>query len=503
MRKKSHLESPLFNPRGLLAFVFCSVGSLFAMLSFAATPSSAANSKLPYSSTGNFTAASGSIVQLFAGGGVGDGAPAVSAILSQPMGLGRTTDGRLLIADQSGRVRSVSGSGLVATVGGPAPGFFPVGVAQRSDGAIWFVQRETSAVGTIDLITAKITFVSNVQDGFAGDGGPISAAQFMNPLGIAADASGNLYIADTGNNRIRQVGADGTVATIAGNGTYGFSGDGSKATDAELAQPAGIFVQPDGTILIADTGNNRIRAIDSITKNISTVAGNGTAGNLGDGLPATLAELAGPVTVLGDGSGGFYLAQNGAVHPASILPYENIGNKVRHVDSTGTITTIAGTGLAQESGDGGPAVAADLDVPWGLALDGAGGLFISDSYGGKVRHVVSGTITTAVGTGNPDFGGDGGSALNAALNVPRHLAFDASGAAYFADLYNNRIRRIDPNGIITTVAGNGSNGFNGDGAALATSLSYPFAVVSAPDGSLVFSDSGNNRVRRLAGGNIT
>src|SRR5205085_10392766 len=137
MKKNPISQSGRFNPRALLAFAFCSVGSLFAMLSFAATPSGVAKSKLPYSSTGNFTAASGSIVQLFAGGGVGDGAPAVSAILSQPMGLGRTTDGRLLIADQSGRVRSVSGSGLVSTLGGPAPGFFPVGVTQRSDGAIW------------------------------------------------------------------------------------------------------------------------------------------------------------------------------------------------------------------------------------------------------------------------------------------------------------------------------------------------------------------------------
>ena len=487
-------KSGMFNPRFLIAVTLCSVGTLLAMLGFAATPRSIGQPN---------GAASGSTVQLFAGGGVGDGAPPTSAILSQPMGLARTADGQLLIADQGGRVRSVSSSGSTSTIGGPAAGLFPVGVAQASDGTIWFAQREPSAIGTIDPTTAKVTFVSSTQDGFSGDGGPLSAAQFNRPVGIAADANGNLYIADTGNNRIRQVGSNGIVATIAGNGTDGFSGDGGKATDAALGQPAGVFVQPDGKILIADTGNNRVRAIDPVSRNISTIAGTGTAGTLGDGLQATMAQLAGPVTVLGDGTRGFYLAQNGAVHPANILPYENVGNKVRHVDSSGTISTVAGTGLVGESGDGGPAIAAELDVPWGLALDDAGNLLISDSYGGKVRQVVSGTITTAVGTGNPDFGGDGGSALNSALNVPRHLSFDASGAAYFADLYNNRIRRIDPNGIITTVAGNGSNGFNGDGAALATSLSYPFAVVSAPDGSLVFSDSGNNRVRRLAGGNIT
>src|SRR5438552_11283114 len=200
MRKNPTPQSGIFNPRVLLAFALCSAGTLLAMLSFAATPPrNTTKAKGFRSAMGSSTATSSSVVQLFAGGGVGDGAPAVSAILSQPMGLGGTADGQLLIADQGGRVRSVPGSGPVSTVSGPAPGFFPVGVIQRSDGAIWFVQREPSAVGTIDPATAKVTFVSSVQDGFGGDGGPISAAQFDRPLGIAADANGDLYIADAGN----------------------------------------------------------------------------------------------------------------------------------------------------------------------------------------------------------------------------------------------------------------------------------------------------------------
>ena len=246
--------------------------------------------------------------------------------------------------------------------------------------------------------------------GYGGDGGPAASAALDSPAGVAADAAGNLFIADTGNHRVRRVdAATGVITTVAGTGTFGYAGDGGPATSAALAIPSAVAVDAAGNLFIADAGNSRVRRVDAATGVITTVAGTGAPGYGGDGGPATGAAL-------NDPSGWRWTPRATCSSPTRAT------SRVRRVDAaTGVITTVAGTGAAGYGGDGGPATAAALNYPAGVAVDAAGNLFIADTYNHRVRRVdaATGVITTVAGTGAAGLGGDGGPGRRRPPVLPR------------------------------------------------------------------------------------
>ena len=320
---------------------------------------------------------------------------------------------------------------------------------------------------------------------FAGDGGPAVAARLNFPYDVAVDASGNLYITDTNNDRIRKVDSAGTITTIAGTGERRFGGDGGPAIQAQLDAPSGVVVDGAGNLYIADRANHRIRKVDS-TGTITTLAGTGERGFGGDGGPASQAQLNFPTGVAVDEAGNLYIA-------------DLANHRIRKVDSTGTITTLAGTGERGFGGDGGPASQAQLNFPTGVAVDEAGNLYIADWSNARIRKVDgTGTITTIAGTGELGFGGDGGPAIQARLSLPYSVAVDGAGNLYIADQYNNRIRRVDSTGTITTIAGTGERGFSGDsGPATQAQLDDPTGVAVDGAGTLYIADASNHRIRLL------
>jgi uncharacterized protein (TIGR03437 family) len=273
-----------------------------------------------------------------------------------------------------------------------------------------------------------------------------------------------------------------TIYTLAGNGTQGFSGDNGPATGAELFQPLGVALDSAGNVYVADSSNNRIRKVSNGV--ITTVAGNGTPGFSGDGGPATSTGVYGPSGVALDSAGSLYIADAG-------------NNRIRKV-SNGVITTVAGTGgWGGDGGDGGPATSAQLFVPAGVALDSAGSLYIADAGNNRIRKVSNGVITTVAGNGTLGYSGDGGPATNAQLYGPEGVAVDSAGNIYIADMDNNRIRKVS-NGVITTVAGNGTQGFSGDnGPAISAELYRPEGIAVDATGNLCIADTWNNRIRIL------
>ena len=266
------------------------------------------------------------------------------------------------------------------------------------------------------------------------------------------DSSGNLFIADTNNDRIRKVDTSGNIITVAGTGTFAFGGDGGLATSAQLVFPPGVALDSSGNLFIADNGNHRIRKVDS-SGNISTVAGTGATAALsggfsGDGGPATSAQLLFPTGVVVDPSGNLFIA-------------DNDNHRIRKVDTSGNISTVAGTGTAGFSGDGGPATNAQLKFPFGVALDSSGNLFIGDGNNHRIRNVdTSGNIITVAGTGTAGFSGDGGPATSAQLHTAAGvaIAIDSSGNLFVADNGNNRIRKVEAVEAAAPVPGVGTWG---------------------------------------------
>jgi sugar lactone lactonase YvrE len=310
-----------------------------------------------------------------------------------------------------------------------------------------------------------------------------TAASLDAPAGIAYDTAGNLYIADLNHNVIREVNVAGIVTTIAGTGEQGFAGDGGAATSALLDSPAGIAVDAAGNVYIADTHNNRIRKVSAGT--ISTIAGTGIASFSGDGGSAAAATLNHPTALASDGSGNLYVA-------------DTDNHRIRKITGT-TITTVAGDGEQFFSGDGAAATAAGLDSPNGVAVDVAGNIYIGDTHNQRVRVVnASGIISTLAGNASKSFAGDGGIAKSASLARPRGLSVDSAGNIYISDSDNNRIRVIATTGNITTVAGNGSQGFAGDGGpAVNATLDTPTAAVVQASGVFALSDTRNQLVRQV------
>ena len=332
--------------------------------------------------------------------------------------------------------------------------------------------RKVAANGTIT------TAAGNGGYGYTGDGGLATSSSLSAPQGVATDALGNLYIADSGNSRVRKVSAGGIITTVAGGGSVG---DGSPGTFAQFISPRAVAVDSSENTYVADTTGNRVRKI-SANGTITTVAGNGTAGYSGDGGAATTAELDSPGGVVVDASGNLFIADTA-----------NCG--IRKVSSTGTITTFAGA-YCGYGGDGGQALSAGLNGPGGIAFDPSSNLYIADSYNNRIREVsATGIVTTVAGNGSAGFSGDGGRAVNAQLNYPRSVALDAAGNLYISDFYNYRIRKVGPDGNITTLAG-GSLGFSGDGGpAAAAEMTYPIGLAVDASLNVYFADSSNDRIR--------
>jgi hypothetical protein len=326
------------------------------------------------------------------------------------------------------------------------------------------------------------TFAGTGVAAFAGDGGAATAAALRQPTDVEWLGDGSVLIADYGNHRIRRIWPSGLIGTVAGTGTAGYSGDGGAATSAMLNSPTDVEPTADGGFLIADLGNRRVRKV-SAGGAISTLAGTGVSGSSGDGGPATAALLTAPAGVANRAEGGFLIADAGS-------------DRVRAVSPAGTIATVAGGGAS--TGDGGPATSAQLAAPAGIVALPGGGFLVSEWFGHRVRRVsAGGTITRAAGTGTAGFSGDEGAATSAQLDHPDGLSPTADGGFLIGDSGNGRVRKVTPQGTIVTVAGGGEQG-DGGPATLAR-LNAPYSAAESPSGAIVIADGGDNRLRLIEG----
>ena len=296
-----------------------------------------------------------------------------------------------------------------------------------SAGNLYIADTGNHRIRKVDSSGIITTIAGTGERGFGGDGRAAVAAQLWSPAGVVLDRAGNLYIADRGNHRIRKVDSSGVITTFAGTEERGFGGDGGPAVKAQLWSPSGVATDSTGNLYIADRGNQRVRKVDFLGV-ITTVAGTGERGFGGDGRPADQAQLTSPADVAVDGAGNIYIADRG-------------NYRIRKVDSSGTITTFAGTGDRRFGGDGGPADEAHLWSPYGVAVDDAGNIYIADESHNRIRMVdSSGIISTVAGSGWSGYGGDGGPAAEARLSSPYSVAVDSGGNIYIADRSNHRIR---------------------------------------------------------------
>jgi YD repeat-containing protein len=324
---------------------------------------------------------------------------------------------------------------------------------------------------TIVLGTGVISTVAgNGTFGYSGDGGPATSASIW-PQGLAVDSFGNIFISQEfggGGHVVRKVGTNGIIAKFAGS-LAGFSGDGGSATKARLWHPSELATDPAGNVFIHDSANYRIRKVNT-SNIITTVAGNGVDGCTGEGIPATQAQISQPIGLAADAQGNLFLAiSQGNFTLTGCV-------RVRRVDAAGIITTVAGTGTTGFSGDGGPATSARLNDPYDVTFDGQGNLYIADKGNNRIRKVdTNGIITTIAGIGISGFSGDWGPAINAQFSSVQSLVH-YNGELYVAD--SSRVRKIDSAGTVTTVFGTGTNSFNGDG------LPAKLADGSAPDVAL-------------------
>ena len=330
------------------------------------------------------------------------------------------------------------------------------------------------------------TEAGNGIDGYSGDGGLATSAAESFPVGAAYDSAGNLYVVEMGNNIVRKVTAAGIISTVAGNGAAGFSGDGGPATSAKLNYPAGVAVDTAGNLYIADGDNHRIRKV--VNGTITTIAGNGIAGYTGNGGQAISAELDTPEHLRFDAQGNLLFAD----------PAQNV---IRKIAPSGIITTVAGTGDLGLIGDEGPATSAHLWNPNGVAVDAAGNIYIADTGNYAIRKVdIYGIIHNFAGDYfSSGFSGDNGPASNALLDNPFDVDVDAAGNVFIPDTYNQRVRVVTTDNIIHTIAGTGVDGYSGDGgAATSAHLSFPIGICPAASGSVHLADAGNNVMRLLS-----
>ncbi|MFN0167625.1 MAG: hypothetical protein ACKV22_14455 [Bryobacteraceae bacterium] len=390
--------------------------------------------------------------------------PAAQAQFCGPAGLVTDAAGALLVADSGGnRIRRVS-AGAVSNVFGLAPDgapliFTPTGVALDTFGSLYIAEAGRRRVWRIEP-GGGVRQIAGADS--SGALRSLDAAR-----DVAVDSLGAVYIAD--GRRIRRLAADGTAGTVAGDGTFGFRGDGAPALQSQLNQPSGVAVGADGSIYIADELNHRVRRV-APSGIISTVAGTGSPGFGLDGRTPTETPIASPTGVTIDPGGSLWFA-------------ERTGHRVRRITSGGIMITAAGTGSAGVDPDDRPAGTSRLSTPAFAVVDPKGDLYIADTENHRVRRVgAAGTLVTVAGNGNQGYSGDNIAAADAQLNRPSALAFDAAGLLYIADSGNNRIRRVGADGKIVTVVGE------------VLPLSTPSGLVFGPDGTLYVADSGNHRV---------
>jgi uncharacterized protein (TIGR03437 family) len=472
------------------------------------------------------------------GGYSGDGGPATSAELFQPYDVAVDAAGNLYISDTENHcIRKVNPQGTISTLVSSATvgGLYPQGLTVDASGNVYVA--DSSRVLKVDPNGGAAVIAGG--GSALGDGGPATAAKLGGPVDVAVDTAGNIYIADTGNHRVRRVGGLRTITTFAGSGQPALSGDGGSAAGATLSKPAAVAADAAGNIYVSDAGNVRIRKIS--TQGIITTAAGGGAG-LGDGGPATGALLRSPQALALDGIGNLYMADaddrrirkidpqgtittvagNGSSSyggDGSRAASAGIGNpvgvgvdasgslyiadtsyhRIYRVNPQGIISKVAGTGTYGYSGDGGPATQANLYNPSAAVADTAGNLYIADTSNHRVRKVnAAGVITTIAGVGTAGSSGDGGQATNAALKNPTGLFLDGLGNLYIADQGNHRIRKVNASGVITSVAGTGTAGFTGDGGSpLTAGLNGPQSVTVDTTGNIYIADTGNDRIRAI------
>jgi len=400
------------------------------------------------------------IIMVVAGGGANypsAGSAATNASLSYPSGVAVDGSSNFYIADSGNNlVEKVGANGIITTVLGSGLSE-PSDVALDASGNLYIVN---NGYNTICRYAGGVmtTVAGNGSYGYTGDGKKATNASLENPSGVAVDASGNFYIADTDNCAIRKVASDGLITTVAQFTARGYWGDGGAAVSAGLNGPFGVALDSSGNLYIADAENDAIREVP-VNGTITTVAGNRNAGYSGDSGAATNASLAYPAGVAVDGSGNLYIADS----------YNNVIRKV--VATNGVITTVVGTSTG-------------LSFPSGLVVDSSGNLYIADTGNNIIRKLASGVVTTVVGT-------------SAGLKAPMGLAVDSSGNLYIADTGNNIIRKL-ASGVVTTVAGNGAAGYSGDnGPATSANLNDPSGVAVDSSGNLYIADTGNYVVRKV------
>ncbi len=443
------------------------------------------------------------IITNFAGndtlGYSGDGGPATDAKISASY-LAVDRYGNIYFP-QDNSIREIDTAGIIRTIagvsgtpaydgdGGQASAahlFDPLAVSVNAHGTIAIIDHH--GIRKIDTSGIITTVAGSVMSyGFGGDGGPATAALFNYPSSLTLDNAGNIFVADRLNYRVRMVNASGVVTTIAGMNYYlfgSYKGDGMPATTAKLNLPTGVSLDTIGNVYFTDCGNARLRKIEP-SGIINTVAGTATPGFSGDGGGAMSAQLYTPQGLSFDSSGDLFFADpNNA--------------RIRRISPSGVITTVAGDGVFAYSADGLAATAAHIGTAYSVYADRSGNLYFYDGYAYIRKVNSSGIISTIAGTGVSGFSGDGGQATAAKISEIRDMTMDGTGNIYFADLYNYVVRKITPSGIITTVAGNGINGFSGDGgAATAAKMGIVSACILDVYGNLYISDWGNHRIRKV------
>jgi trimeric autotransporter adhesin len=431
----------------------------------------------------------GGVITTIAGNGqaayTGNGGPALSAALNFPVGVAVDASGNVYIADTSNSVvRMVTPAGIIATLAGvgnaasggdqgPATSAGlnePWGVAVDSAGNVYISDSGNNTVRVVGKNGIINQFAGDYGAGSIGDGGYAINALLNNPTGLIVDSAGNVYIVDQNNFRIRRVNTDGIISNYAGSGVEGGAGDEGIATGATM-NPRNIYFDNNGDMFIADGSNNRVREVTASNGVINTIAGNGLAA----------------------------INPRGIVLNGNMLYFvDNGGNCIRALNlTTGQTSVIAGTGTASFSGDGGSALTATLNGPRGLALDSSGNFYVADTNNQRIRQInTSGNINTVAGNGTASSTGDGGSGTSATLNNPGDVAVDSHGNLYIAETGGERIRQLTAAGIISTVVGGGSD-LSGTGLGTNESLSAPSGVAVEPAGTVLIADSSHNRVLRL------
>lgn len=448
--------------------------------------------------TQNITTIAGSKDTL---GGAGDNGPANQALFVFPRQIIVDAQDNLIISDSgSSRIRKIDFvTGIITSIvssdmfgNDEIPGLVsPNGIALDNKGNLFIVEEFASRVRKVDFSTSTITIIAgNGKSDFAGDGALAVNASFRRPLGVAIDKNGDLLVADPTSKRLRKIDIEtNLISTIAGNEQLEFVKAEDPLSSASLLSPSGLAIDTENNIFFSDT-SSRIGKLDIKTKTIKIIAGTGVAGFSGDGEIATNAKLSNSIKIALD-------------KEDQIFIIDRLNNRIRKItNSSSIITTIAGSGSGDGfANDGVEATSSRLGFPLGLSIDGEGNLFIADTLNNKVRKVdASKIISTVAGNGTSNFNGDGILATGANLNRPSSVVIDNKGDLLIADTSNNRIRKINSVGIITSIAGGGQTSNIGDGnLATRASLRKPTSIVVDSNGDIFFSDSDNNRIRKIDG----